>query len=242
MEEPKLSNTSIDIITSLTKGGVGAVPFVGSLMAEIVGNVIPNQRVDRLVRFVHLLDERLAQVERDTAKERLTEEAGVDILEDAFAQAARATTRERLEQISSVVANGIAAPELDHAETKRMLWLLGQLNDIEVVLLRARLAQSTGEVQADEPWRAKHKEVLRPRTPHLGSPREEVEEAMLHASYTQHLVDLGLLRHRFRSVRKGELPEFDDRTGMMKASGTEVTTLGRMLLRYLNLIPEWYKR
>lgn len=242
MEPPKLSNTSTDIIVSASKGLVGAVPIAGSLLAEIIGNIIPNQRVDRIVRFVQLLDERLANLEQETAKARLVAPGGIDLLEDAFTQAARATTEERLEQIASIVANGIAPAELNEAETKRMLWLLGQLNDIEVVLLRARLVQSTGDHQADAEWRAKHEEVLRPRSPHLGSPREEVEEAMLHASYTQHLVDLGLLRHRFRTPRKGELPEFDDKTGMMKTSGTEVTTLGRMLLRYLNLIPEWYKR
>ena len=50
-EAPELGNTSIDIITSLAKGTVGAVPFVGSLVAEIVGNIIPNQRVDRIMRL-----------------------------------------------------------------------------------------------------------------------------------------------------------------------------------------------
>jgi hypothetical protein len=238
-DQLQLNSTSIDIIASASKGIVGAVPVAGALLAEIVGNIIPNQRVDRIVRFVRLLDERLVGIEQEVAKARLTQPAGIDLLEDAFTQAARATTQDRLEQIASVVANGIAPAELDHAETKRMLWLLGQLSDIEVVLLRGRLVQTREDVDADKEWRAKHEEVLRPRSPHLGSPREEIEEAMLHASYIQHVVDLGLLRHRFKTVRKGEIPEFDEKTGMMKASGSDVTMLGRMLLRYLNLIPAW---
>jgi hypothetical protein len=38
----------------------------------------------------------------------------------------------------------------------------------------------------------------------------------------------------FESLR-GQLPEFDETTGMMKASGHEMTPLGRMLLREIGL-------
>ena len=51
-DTPKLGNTTTDIVTSLVKGGIGMVPAVGSLIAEIVGNVIPNQRVDRISNCV----------------------------------------------------------------------------------------------------------------------------------------------------------------------------------------------
>jgi len=241
-DAPRLGNTSIDIVTSLTKGTVGAVPFVGSLIAEVVGNVIPNQRVDRITRFVQLLEERLAQIEHEVLKSRLTVAPAVDMLEDAFIQAARATSDERLEHIANVVANGIAAEELNQVETKRMLWLLGQINDIEVILLRGRLPKTQGEAHADADYREKHAVVLQPRMPHLGSPPGEIEEAALYDSYKQHLVDLGLLRPNFKRPGRNELPEFDHKTGMMKASGHDVTTLGRMLLRYLSILPAWYQR
>ena len=55
MPEPNrlnLNNILIDRLASGAKGITGAVPFVGSIIAEIVGNVIPNQRIDRLTRFV----------------------------------------------------------------------------------------------------------------------------------------------------------------------------------------------
>lgn len=241
-DTPRLGNTSIDIVTSLTKGTVGAVPFVGSLIAEVVGNVIPNQRVDRIARFVQLLEERLAQIEREVLKSRIMAPPAVDVLEDAFIQAARATSEERLEHIANIVADGIAAEELNQAETKRMLWLLGQVNDIEVILLRGRLVMTREEAQADAEYRERHAAILQPRAPHLGSPPSEVEEAALYDSYKQHLVDLGLLRPRFKRPGRNELPEFDDRTGMMKASGHDVTTLGRMLLRHLSLLPAWHQR
>ncbi|MBU6172405.1 MAG: hypothetical protein KGQ60_01290 [Planctomycetes bacterium] len=240
-EPPKLGNTTIDIITSLAKGTTGMIPYVGSLVAEIVGNVIPNQRVDRIVQFVQLLEERLGNIEKDGLEKRLREPAAVDLLEDAFTQAARATSRERLEHVANVIANGLSDEELQQAEAKRMLWLLGQINDSEVIILRSRLVLTREDVQADAEFRNKHAELLAPDATHMGSSVDDFDEAALKSSYRQHLHDLGLLRSRFAKPKRGELPEFDEKTGMMKASGADVTRLGKMLLRYLSLIPNWYR-
>ena len=237
----QLGNSMTDHGTSLAKGVVGAVPIVGSLLAELVGNVIPNQRLDRLTRFFEKLEARLQTVEHETLKARLAQPEVVDVLEDSFFQAARAMTDERLEHVTNVVSNGLSAEQLDTAETKRMLWLLGQLNDIEIILLRGRLPRTREEYQTDEEFQSRHTEVLAPRSPTMHSDKPEFDDAALFASYRQHLIDLGLLRLRFSRPRKGELPEFDDHTGTLKASGTEVTRFGRMLLRYLNLIPHWYQ-
>lgn len=238
---PELGNTTTDIVTSLVKGTTGMVPVVGPLIAEIVGNVIPNQRVDRIVRFVQLLEERLGKLEQEALKAKVSQPLVIDLLEDAFTQAARATSQERLDHIANVIANGISDDELNEAETKRMLWLLGQLNDAEIVILRSKLAETNEDRVADADFWKKHEQLLAPDMTHMGSTEGEFEEAALKASYRQHLQDLGLTRHRFPRPRRGEVPEFDDKTGMMKATGADLTRLGKMLLRYLNLIPTWYR-
>lgn len=241
-ESSELVPNATDRIASLTKGVFGAAPVVGPLAAEIIGNIIPNQRADRIVRFVQKLDERVKHLEAEALHQRTTDPQFVDIVEDAFVQAAKAVSDERLDHIANVVAHGIVAEELNHAQTKRMLWLLEQLNDAEIIMLRSRLAMTRGDCDSDAEFREKHEQVLAPDATHLGSSDEEFEEAALKTSYRQHLLDSGLLRHRFSRPRKGELPEFDDKTGMLKASGADVTRLGKMLLGYLNLIPEWYQR
>ena len=40
-----------DIAITLTKGVVGATPWVGSLVAGVIDTLIPNQRVDRIVDY-----------------------------------------------------------------------------------------------------------------------------------------------------------------------------------------------
>src|SRR5271157_3006609 len=109
---PTLGNTSRDVLASLAKGMTGMVPVVGSLIAEVVGNIIPNQRVDRIVRYVQLLEQRLGILEEGVLRRMLLDPIAVDVLEDSFTQAARATTEERLEHIANVVANGISVDQL----------------------------------------------------------------------------------------------------------------------------------
>lgn len=241
-QELQLGNNTTDLIASVGKGVAGAVPVIGPVIAEVIGNIIPNQRIDRITEFIRLLDERLKHFEQARLDERFRQPEAIDLLEDAFFQAARATSHERLEHIANVVAHGISAEELNQAETKRMLWLLGQLNDQEIVILRGKLAMTNTDFKKDAEFRDKHESLLSPNMTTMSSDNREFEEAALKDSYRTHLHDLGLLQSRFWKLRKGELPEFDDKTGMMKTSGTDVTRLGRMLLRYLNIIPEWYSQ
>lgn len=237
----ELGPSATDRITSLAKGVFGAAPVVGPLAAEVIGNIIPNQRADRIVRFVQKLDERLKHLEQEDLRRRTADPQFVDIIEDAFFQAAKAVSDERLDHIANVVANGISAEELNHAETKRMLWLLDQLNDAEIVVLRSKLAMTREDAELDVEFREKHAQLLAPDATHMGSSEDAFEEAALKTSYRRHLHDLGLTRTRFKKPRRGEFPEFDKKTGMMKANGTDIIRLGKMLLRYLNLIPAWYQ-
>lgn len=238
-QQYSLATNRVDGLTSLAKSVLGAAPFVGTALAEIVGHIIPNQRVDRIVKFVQLLDERLQRYEQKTLQDQMQEPDNVDLLEDAFTQAARATSQERLEHLASLVANGVSAEELKHSQTKRMLWILGQLSDSEIVLLRGSLPRTRGEYDLDTEFQTKHGKLLATKPIHMNSPEEDLEDDALKTSYRQHLYDLALIRQRFRKPGRGEVPEFDDKTGMMKSSGSEVTRLGKMLLRFLDLYPQW---
>ena len=238
---PNLNTNRIDGLTSLAKGVIGAAPYVGPILAEIVGHVIPKQRIDRITEFVQMLDERLKGLEREQIDARMQLTENVDLLEDAFTQAARATSAERIEYIANVVAHGVSVEEMNHAETKRMLWLLGQLNDSEIVFLRSYLPTTREDFTRDSEFQQRHAELLAPDATHMGSSEEEFEKEAIKTSYRQHLYDLGLIRRRFKSPKRGELPDFDAKTGMMKTNGSELARLGQMFLRYLDLIPEWYQ-
>jgi hypothetical protein len=130
-----LTPAVVDYVLAGANSVLGAVPFAGSLLVELAGAVIPNQRLDRIARFAALLDERLSVIEDTVVRQQLTDESFTDLAEEALRQAARATTDGRLRHIANVLANSIECDDLSAIEAKHLLDLLGELNDIEVIRL-----------------------------------------------------------------------------------------------------------
>ena len=229
-EEEILSVQPIDHIVSTVKGAIGAVPFAGPLLAEIAGSVIPNQRIDRLTRFAQLLGERLANVEEKVLSSNLTNPEFTDAIEEALRQASRATTDQRLECISNVLYEGISQDEQDFVETKHLLRILNEINDVEVIWL----INYSFNVPDDEKreFQEKHKEVLALRSLHMGQTREELDKAAIQESYKLHLERLGLFRSKLAIDSKTKIPEFDKKEGF-KRRGFEITPFGRLLVRHI---------
>ena len=51
-----LERNNQDLIAIVGKSIVGVIPIIGPLLSEIVGTVIPNQRIDRLIKYVNVLN------------------------------------------------------------------------------------------------------------------------------------------------------------------------------------------
>ena len=226
-----LDNNSNDRWASLSRGVLGALPIAGPLVAEVINNFIPNQRIDRISKFVKCLDERLSGLEKQLLENNFNDPYFIDLLEDGFWSAARAISEERINYITSIVVDGISEDKQKNMEAKRFIQILAELNDIEVIILRSYLMH----YQEDQDFHEKHKDILAPPVSRMGSSDEEVGKSVMYNSYKQNLVKLNLLKPNFKRPKRGEIPEFDEKTGMMKASGYEITFLGRMLLVHVGL-------
>ena len=131
-----INTNKSDIAAALARAIIGAAPAIGPLMAEVITNQIPNQKLERVVRFMVVLEDRLGYVEKDVLNQKfLTEEFG-DLLEDALPQAARALTEERRQYIANLLTRSLTDDELDHVAQKRLLARLNAVNDAELVLLK----------------------------------------------------------------------------------------------------------
>jgi hypothetical protein len=227
-----MSTKGTDIATILGKGLVGAIPFVGPLAAEIVGAIIPNQRIDRLESLLQLLESKISEDEQEKIKERITSKESVDLIEDGFVQASRALSEERTDYIASLLKNSLTNDELEHIENKRLLSILGEMNDLEVLILKSH-AMYRGMDEHNEFWE-KHEDALTTPITHMGSSQEEVDKHTLFKTHRMHLANIGLLRQKFKKPKRGEFPEFDEKTGMIQAQGYEITPLGRLLLRSID--------
>lgn len=217
-----------DRLVAVTKGAVGAVPLAGGLIAEIVGAIIPGQRADRITEYLRALSTRVEGMSQELRDAITSNPHKVDLIEAGGYQAARATSQERVNRIVEAVARGLSNENANLIRRKRLLQLLGDLDDDEVSLLDAYgRSYGGGDRMALE-------RVNRPDPVHMQSSSVEIEQNYLFDAGKANLIRLGLLKKHYSNVRKGEVPEFDSRTGDYKHS-VEVSGLGRLLLKEIGM-------
>jgi hypothetical protein len=209
---------------------VNAVPFVGGLLGELITSTIPEQRQDRIVAYLRELALRLEQMEQAAMQAALRDPEKIDLIESGGHLSVRATTAERITQIAEVVANGLASDEANIVRRKRLLALLGEIDDDEAAILAAYgQTYGVGMGGAAPAWEG----INRPAPPHLGAGRELIEQSKLYELGKQRLLRLNLLEHKF-NIKKGQLPEFDSDTGLPKGN-VQISYLGRLLLRSMGV-------
>ncbi|WP_444898813.1 hypothetical protein ACJJIX_13160 [Microbulbifer sp. VAAC004] len=227
-----MSTSKTDVAAIIGKGLVGAVPFVGPLAAEIVGSVIPNQRIDRIESLLKFLESKISEDKKCRVKERISSPESIDLIEDGFIQASRSLSQVRKDYIASLLKNSLTDDDLAHIEYKRILATLGELNDLEILMLKS-YSLNRGEERFEEFW-DRHGEALESPSAHIGGSATDFDKHTIYQTHKEHLINLGLLKINFKKPKRGELPEFDDRTGMMKARGSSITSYGRLLLRSID--------
>ena len=220
-----------DLIASTLRGVCGTLPVVGPSIAEIIGYVIPNQRIDRIASLLKALESKIDPEEKANVEARMLEEKSIDLMEDGFLQAARALSEERIEYIASLLKNSLTDEDLEQNAYKRLLFILSETNDIEVLLLKYYTKITT--IERAEEFQSKYPGIL---TDYLsiGTSQKEVDKQAICEAYTINLSRLGLIKSMFDRPWKDELPELDEETGMMKSIGYYITDLGKLLLRSID--------
>lgn len=206
-----LKQGKTDLVAAGLRSIVGAIPMVGPLVSEIVGEVIPNQRLDRIAEFVEDLGEKFKGLSEEQLRLRMLQEESIDLLEESIFQAARALSPERRTQIAALFKNSLTRTDLDHWHRKRLLALLGEVNDVELIMLKS----VDYYTDRDEFWDL-HEEVLSPPEVTIGASEEEVGRGAAHDSYWDHLRQLRLIAPPPRG------------------GSDSITPLGHLLLSYID--------
>lgn len=233
-EEPPLGAGPSDHVSAVIRMGVGAVPVVGSALNELVNQIIPGIRMQRIEKYLRFLRHELRELDEEQLRQKTSSDLAVDVFEEGAFQSARALTEERREQIASAVAKGLSGDQLSLLQAKRMLQLLRELDDVQVIVLSSNLMKN----HRDDEFMKRHADVLRVTPALLGAGRDALDQSVVQSIVRAKLISLALLRPRFMKPKKGDTPEFDENTGMVKSSGVEITPLGKLLLRQIGLASE----
>lgn len=232
-DKVRLDNNKSDWAAVMAKGGLGFIPFAGSFLAEIAGALIPNQRLDRLVKYATELNSRLEKIPEELMDQLRNNEQFIDLVEESFIRASRANSEERRQYIVSIVQHGISNDEAIINNAKYLLGLLSELNDNEIIWLRyfhERTLHDKGQ------FRALHNNILAPVQVVLGSSKEERQKGAIQESYKEHLERLGLIKSHIKMNKDLGVPEYNTFTNKPEITYSEATTLGNMLLENIGLI------
>jgi len=224
-ETKSLGPARTDYVSSAIKGVLGAIPIAGSLLAELAETIIPNQRVDRIVEYAKILEKRLRRLEKDFVKSQLEDGAFTDLMEESLRQAASSLSNERREYIAALVANSLSSEDIEYQESRHLLNILGEINDVEVLWLRFYLVPT---IVGDESFRERHKHVLERIHPAYGDSQEILDKHALQESYLNHLSRLGVLDPVYEKNMETDEPEFDTGTGGLKVGSYQLTDMGRL--------------
>jgi len=229
-----LEHNGVDDTAMFWKGTLGATPFAGPFLAEIVGNLIPNQRMDRIIVFLKILDKKLQTFEEslEILKSKMQEESFLNAFEEASWQSTKSSSTTRKEYLASILINDLTNDKLDEIQKSIFLNIINELNDVEILILYSH----TMKAKHDENFRQNNESALIEPITYIGSSQDEVDKSTLYKTYKEKLVRLNLLSKRFPKPKKGEPPEFDDKTGMVKSSGYEITSLGKLFLKHIDLL------
>lgn len=239
MDEEKLNKDlelqGVDYFTSMVKSLVGAAPFVGSFLSEVSSNVIPNQRIERIVDFAKKLESKIEDLDKKFVQAQSSNPDFTDLLEEGVRQSTRAVSEERREYISSILSNSLNKQRIKYAESKYLLRVLGDLNDVEIILLRYFSFPYLG---GDEDFREKHEDIIQPPRLTTNATDEVIDKNTLYESYKNHLSELSLLRKQYEIDRDTNMPKLDTHKMTFKVRGYSITNQGKLLLREIDLLPE----
>ncbi len=129
-----LQNKRVDTAVAATKGVLGAVPFAGGALAEIIGSVVPNQRLERITDFLIELDKRLKKFEIEKLNDN---KFSLDLFEDAMYQAVRALSGERNKYLANFLKQTIDVNAESFSTKKKLLSILQELTDKDIAILQS---------------------------------------------------------------------------------------------------------
>ncbi|WP_155243252.1 hypothetical protein [Brucella anthropi] len=228
---PNLEANCSDVGAMVVRSTVGLIPFAGPIISELITHFIPNQRQDRIADYVRRLNEKTERFDRNAFRNTATTTDGIDLFEDGAFQSARATSDERREYIANVVAYGLSGEQKERIEAKRILNILSQIDDQQIIIL----ASQHEKYLFDDDFRDRHENILTPPFAHFQSDEDEIAQEAMYDVALDQLFKLGLLKRQFKAPRSTSDLSFDPKTGMLKSTGKSISAMGRLILRRIGL-------
>lgn len=138
MNKEDLHTNKMDIITSTVATATSYIPIAGGALSEIIRMVIPNQREDRIVKFLTNIDKRLSELEitveklqsifNNTKYGGFTFECLRDVVNDKF--------EEKMVYYQNLYITGITSEEQEMLNMSNLMRLVSDMEYKEILYLK----------------------------------------------------------------------------------------------------------
>jgi len=224
-EYPQLGPDFRDRAASVARGVGAIVPHGGRFIGNLIGSIVPGQRINRLESYVAILKGKLEGIGESQERIIASSPEHIDLFEEGAFRAARALTQERIKHFALIVAIGMTKGTSEAIAQKRLLTILSELDEQDIIMLhwRIRIDYLDAGVYADN-----HPELLKANWPPatVFSPREDRE-----ANALREAIDNKLIRYNLT-----ELVEDKTWPGSKSRRTERITELWRLILRTAGLI------
>ncbi len=214
-----LAYNNRDKVTTVLKGISGAVPIAGPMISEILGAVIPQQRLDRVVEFVACLERSIIQfdMEIEEVRKKINEPNYTAFFYKACLHSADSTSSERISRIRNVFIRGIRDVDQDALRYDSILTLLNKLNDVEFTYLHMYHLLKW-DITAFKEFQSQNDGIILYPVVVGGMSQEEKDKENAKLIYSNNLQSLGLLEIEYDKNGKGKF---------------KCSAVGDMLIRYV---------
>lgn len=226
----KLDKSRTDVMLDLFISTFGFIPYIGSAMSAMVTSIIPNQRIERLVKFVITLDERMTKNEQQLLKSRVMDESFVDFVDDVLESAIKSAGDERREQLIKILREGLDSNHEKLIDLRRITRTLRDINDVEFVILKSESFLDSNE---SSKFYKKHSEVLDSQYIYNTANEEDLDKYYIFQGYISNLISLGLLDREFQVSAKTTITSSDSKF-KIKKSQYGITDFGRLIVKYIS--------
>ncbi len=230
MELKNLNENNTDKMVRAFNAALGEIPILGGALGELFSSVIPNQRIDRMVEFIKILNEKLTSQEQELLKSQILDENFSGLLQDVIESAIKTIGKERKNHLAKILQSGLTSNKEELMELRLITRILKEINDIEIIILKYHSILTSNESSI---FFQKNKNILESELLFVGASKEQEKQHFMYKGYLYHLVSLGLLDVNYEV--KEESNRISDKSEFkINSKNHGITEFGKMIVELLN--------
>ncbi len=125
-----LDNNLSDKLAALNRAIIGIIPYAGPVLSEIICAVIPNQRLDRAVKFLKAIDSKVNEL----SKIIIEDQNKIRLIETGLKASTNSNFEAKCEWIGNIVNNGLDE-KVDIHIADEIIQIVDELNYEQILIL-----------------------------------------------------------------------------------------------------------